>query len=108
MLWQRRQRFRRRIHAVFERWIAAVAAELKRGKRSGKVAARLDPQQAALFVIASLEGGIAMAKQSCDRQAVGAFTAAMRSYHSARDQGPPYYRAGGAYSCKTPSPSGTS
>jgi AcrR family transcriptional regulator len=72
--------FRRLIHGVFERWIRAVRAALERGQRSGRVAARVDPRQAAVFIIASLEGGIAMAKQSRDRAARKAFAGAMRSY----------------------------
>jgi AcrR family transcriptional regulator len=72
--------FRKRIHRVFERWIQAVASALERGRRAGQVAQAVDPRQAAVFIIASLEGGIAMAKQSRDRAMLGAFTAAMRSY----------------------------
>lgn len=72
--------FRHRIHGVFERWISAVAAALERGRRAGRVAPRVDSQQAAVFIIASLEGGIAMAKQSRDRAALTTFAGAMRSY----------------------------
>jgi TetR/AcrR family transcriptional regulator, transcriptional repressor for nem operon len=72
--------FRHRIHGVFERWIGAVAAALERGRQSGRVATRVDSQQAAVFIVASLEGGIAMAKQSRDRAALTAFAGAMRSY----------------------------
>ncbi len=72
--------FRKRIHRVFERWIQAVAAALERGRRAGCVAAGVEPREAAVFIIASLEGGIAMAKQSRDRATLGAFAAAMRSY----------------------------
>jgi len=72
--------FRKRIHRVFERWIQAVASALERGRRTGRVATSIDPRQAAIFIIASLEGGIAMAKQSRDRATLKAFTSAMRSY----------------------------
>jgi hypothetical protein len=57
-----------------------VASALERGRRGGKISDRVDTRQAAVFIIASLEGGIAMAKQSRDRPTLGAFTAAMRSY----------------------------
>ena len=72
--------FRKRINRVFERWIQAVASALERGRRAGSIAASVDPHEAAVFIIASLEGGIAMAKQSRDRATLAAFTAAMRSY----------------------------
>ncbi len=72
--------FRKLIHRVFDRWTQAVAAALERGRRTGRVAERVDPQEAAVFVIASLEGGIAMAKQSRDRATLETFAAAMRSY----------------------------
>jgi TetR/AcrR family transcriptional repressor of nem operon len=74
------ERFRHLIHGVFERWIRAVRTALDRGQRAGRVAARVDPRQAAVFIIASLEGGIGMAKQSRDRAARKAFAGAMRSY----------------------------
>lgn len=72
--------FRQRIHRVFDRWTQAVAAALERGRRSGRVRTATDPQQAAVFIIASFEGGIAMAKQSRDRQTLRTLAAAMRSY----------------------------
>jgi hypothetical protein len=65
---------------VFELWIGAVAAALERGRKSRRVARRVDPRPAAVFIVASLQGGIAMAKQSRDRLGQSAFAGAMKAY----------------------------
>jgi AcrR family transcriptional regulator len=84
--------FRQRINRVFEGWIGAVAAALKRGRRTGRVGAGVDPRKAATFIVASLQGGIALAKQSRDRTALAAFAGAMKAFLESLRKSPSHSR----------------
>ncbi len=54
--------FRTRLNAIFHKWIDTVADALKRGQQNGCVLPGIDPQGAAIFIIAAYEGAISMTK----------------------------------------------
>lgn len=56
--------FRARLDQVFSSWRDAIAACLEHGKNRGTVRRDIDSKQAATFIIASLEGGLGMAKNA--------------------------------------------
>lgn len=56
--------FRSRLDQVFSSWRDAIAACLEHGKKQGTVRRDVDSKQAATFIIASLEGGLGMAKNA--------------------------------------------
>lgn len=56
--------FRVRLNAVFEDWVAAVAAALERGKQSGEVQADVATDETAFFIVSALEGCIGMSKNA--------------------------------------------
>ena len=58
--------FRRRIEAVFAEWRGGIAAALRRGRGSGVVRRGVDPEAAACFILASLEGSYSLAKSAQD------------------------------------------
>ena len=58
------EEFRRRIERVFSAWREALAGAFERGVRAGKVRSDADCQEAAGFVVASIEGAVGLAKNS--------------------------------------------
>ena len=56
--------FRTRIKAIYDRWIAAIADAFERAKSKGKVRGDLEPDAAALMVVAMLQGLIGLIKTS--------------------------------------------
>jgi len=58
--------FRQRVNGLHEKWEDALAGALERGKDKGIIKEEINTQQTALFVIASIDGciGIAKTKQS--------------------------------------------
>jgi AcrR family transcriptional regulator len=56
--------FRQRIQRVLEVWQQGVAQALRRGQACGCVRADLDPEKAATFILAALEGTIGLAKSA--------------------------------------------
>ena len=58
--------FRKRLASVFTTWHAKLAEALNEAKRRGHVGATCDPDAAARFVVASLEGAILLTKLSKD------------------------------------------
>lgn len=62
--------FRLRLNALFQDWVAAVAAALERGKQSGEVRADVATDETAFFIVSALEGCIGMSKNA---QSLGAF-----------------------------------
>jgi AcrR family transcriptional regulator len=56
--------FRARLDRVFSSWRDAIAACLEHGKNKGTVRDDVDSKQAATFIIASMEGGLGMAKNA--------------------------------------------
>lgn len=60
--------FRIRIEALLDEWRAAIAVALERGRHTGAVGDHVDPESAAVFVVASLEGCVGMAKNAQSRE----------------------------------------
>ncbi|MBI3344950.1 MAG: TetR/AcrR family transcriptional regulator [Gammaproteobacteria bacterium] len=58
--------FRTRIQRIYAMWRAEIGAALVRGQQSGKVRADINPDAAATFTVAALEGCIGMAKNARD------------------------------------------
>lgn len=56
--------FRTRIEALLAEWRAAIATALRRSQADGEVASHVQPDAAATFIVASLEGCIGMAKNA--------------------------------------------
>jgi len=56
--------FRKRINGIYDDWRKAFAQALKRGIKSGKVRADIDPAQTATFIIAAMAGIIGTAKSA--------------------------------------------
>ncbi len=72
--------FRQRIGAIFERWRLALANALSRGVECGAVAADIDPEVVAAFLVASLEGCLGMAKTAQDRRVLLACGSGITDY----------------------------
>jgi AcrR family transcriptional regulator len=62
--------FRQRLNDVFQAWVDAVAAALKRGKKAGEVRRDVDAEATAFFIVSALEGCIGMSKNT---QSVAAY-----------------------------------
>ncbi|MGV6827569.1 MAG: TetR family transcriptional regulator C-terminal domain-containing protein [bacterium] len=60
--------FRNRINALYEHWEKALTEGLQQGKDAGNVAPEIDPKSMAIFIIASLEGCVGLAKQAGSRE----------------------------------------
>jgi len=58
--------FRQRLAEIFVQWRAALARTLRRGQASGRLNADCNPEGAAHFLVASLEGAILMSKVTKD------------------------------------------
>ena len=56
--------FRQRIQRALETWQQGLAQALRRGQARGFVSEDVDPEKAAIFVLASLEGTIGLAKNA--------------------------------------------
>lgn len=60
--------FRERLTRILDEWVDGVADAIRRAQRAGQVRRDVDPQAAAAFVVASIEGSIGMAKAACSRR----------------------------------------
>jgi len=58
--------FRERIEAIYRRWHEGLAAALARGQREGTVRPDIDPAGMAVFIVATLEGCLGLAKTAQD------------------------------------------
>jgi TetR/AcrR family transcriptional repressor of nem operon len=58
--------FRQRLSEIFVQWRATLARALRQGQASGRLRADCNPERAAHFLVASLEGGILMSKVTKD------------------------------------------
>jgi len=60
--------FRQRIEELFSQWINLIARAFARGQQAGTVRNDIDPQEAGMFLVASFEGcvGLAKATQNMD------------------------------------------
>lgn len=56
--------FRLQLNALFQEWVAVIAAALKRGQQSGEVHPGVDTAETAFFIVSSLEGCIGMSKNT--------------------------------------------
>lgn len=54
--------FRLRLSAIVDEWILIIETNLRRGQFSGQVRPGVDPHELAVFLTASLEGGIGLTK----------------------------------------------
>jgi TetR/AcrR family transcriptional regulator, transcriptional repressor for nem operon len=60
--------FRQSIAAVFQQWQDAIAAALRDGQARGLVQKQIDPNEAAVYLVAVYEGYISVAKAAHDRK----------------------------------------
>jgi len=58
--------FRKRLAEIFVQWRATLARTLRQGQASGRLSADCNPEGAAHFLVASLEGAILMSKVTKD------------------------------------------
>lgn len=58
--------FRKRLAEIFVQWRATLAGSLRRGQASGRLRADCNPDGAAHFIVAALEGAILMSKMTKD------------------------------------------
>jgi hypothetical protein len=64
----RDETFRQSVAAVFQQWQEAIAAALRDGQARGLVKKQIDPNEAAVYLLAVYEGYISLAKASHDRK----------------------------------------
>lgn len=83
--------FRTRIQAIYQDWQGGIAKALQNGQRHGHIAAEVDPQRAALFFVAAVEGCLGLAKSGrsttllCDcAEGLRHYVATLRSSRSPR------------------------
>jgi TetR/AcrR family transcriptional repressor of nem operon len=62
--------FRLHLNVLFQDWVNAVAAALRRGQKAGEVRKDVDPAETAFFIVSALEGCIGMSKNT---QSVASF-----------------------------------
>jgi AcrR family transcriptional regulator len=62
--------FRLNLNGVFQEWVGALAAALKRGKKAGEVRRDVDAEATAFFIVSALEGCVGMSKNT---QSVAAY-----------------------------------
>jgi TetR/AcrR family transcriptional repressor of nem operon len=58
--------FRKRLAKVFGDWQEGIAAAFRDGQKRGRVRKAVDPTEAAIFLIATYEGYMSLAKSSQD------------------------------------------
>jgi len=59
--------FRRRTDQMYRTWLESIAATLMEAREQGEVAPELDPEATALFILATLEGCMGIAKNAQSR-----------------------------------------
>ena len=64
--------FRERLEHIFSDWKSLIAGSLQRAQKNGTVRADIDADEAAVFIVAALEGCISLAKTARDPQALAA------------------------------------
>ncbi len=72
--------FRQRLNAIYQRWQDGIAAALERGKVRHQVRHSVNSGEAALFILASLEGCIGMAKSAQEAGVLTSCTAGLLGY----------------------------
>lgn len=58
--------FRQRIESLFNQWIDLISQALVRGQSAGNIRKDVDPKEAGMFLVASFEGCVGLAKASQD------------------------------------------
>jgi TetR/AcrR family transcriptional regulator, transcriptional repressor for nem operon len=72
--------FRKRLAKQFDDWREAIAGALRRGQQKGLVRGDLDPEEAAMFLMATYEGYISLAKNSQDAETLQSGMRTMARY----------------------------
>ena len=75
--------FRRKVESVFDVWRSGLTARLRRGQAAGYVGVDVDCEQAATFVVATVEGANSLAKNSRDQGVLELCADAMTIYLNA-------------------------
>ena len=63
--------FRKHIHRLFERWKNGIAEALEQGQTAGTVRNDIDADRVAMFILATLEGSLGMAKTAQSVELLG-------------------------------------
>jgi AcrR family transcriptional regulator len=69
------ERFRSGLQSILDAWIKAMADALAAGQQAGKVRGDIAPQEAALFIVAAIEGCVGLGKNA---QSVDAYQRCLR------------------------------
>ena len=72
--------FRERVSSIFERWISLIEDGLRRGQQRGHVRRDVDPKACATFILASMQGGIGLAKSARSEALLNQCFAALDAY----------------------------
>ena len=72
--------FRQRIYRVYQLWIQGLAEAFRRGQQKGFVRTDIDPTKTAMFITASLEGAVGMAKSAQDPEVLKGWGESMIGY----------------------------
>lgn len=72
--------FRTRLEGVYDDWRGGIATALRRGQEEGQVRADVDPDGTAAFIVASLEGGMSLSKNSQDKRLLDKCKGALVQY----------------------------
>ena len=72
--------FRIRVNALFETWQKVLQGGLQKGIEAGTVTEGVDPRSAAVFIVATLEGCIGMAKNARSRSLLTSCGEGLLSY----------------------------
>ncbi len=62
--------FRQRTDAIYRAWLDSITITLTEGQESGSIKQDIDPADTALFIVASLEGCMSIAKNAQSREAL--------------------------------------
>jgi len=72
--------FRERINHQYEIWQSALANALRRGQADGKIIADIDADEVAVFIVASIEGCIGLAKNKQSNVTLNSCTSILINY----------------------------
>ena len=72
--------FRTRLAGIFREWRDGIANAMRRGQEIGRVRRNLDPYESANFIVASVEGGLSLAKNAQDDKLLESCKQGLRTY----------------------------
>lgn len=79
--------FRQRLEEIFRVWREGLRAAFQRGQEQGSIRCDIDPAQTAIFVLATIEGALSLAKNSQDSEILYACGKELYQYmHTLRPQ----------------------